>query len=104
LPGFKLTENAGSDRSWVWNCPSDFADEEAKEEVFAIRFANSESMCKSIKSSINTFSDAQKFKEKWEEAQEIMEKLPKESAKELEEQLQTLSVKDKKEEKEEQEK
>jgi Ran-binding protein 1 len=38
-----LQENIGSDRSWVWTCPADYADEEAKQEVFAIRFANSES-------------------------------------------------------------
>jgi len=84
LPGFKLTENSGSDRSWVWNCPLDFTDETPIDEVFAIRFANSES--------------ALKFKEKWEECQATMEKLPKETPKELELQLQSLSVQDKREE------
>ncbi len=39
----RLEENVGSDRSWVWTCPADFADEEPRPEVFAIRFANSES-------------------------------------------------------------
>eukprot|EP01098_Paradermamoeba_levis_P002826 TRINITY_DN1340_c0_g1_i1.p2 TRINITY_DN1340_c0_g1~~TRINITY_DN1340_c0_g1_i1.p2 ORF type:complete len:172 (-),score=57.46 TRINITY_DN1340_c0_g1_i1:24-539(-) len=51
----KLTENVGSDRSWVWTCPADFADEEAREEVFAIRFANSE--------------NAKSFKENFEKCQ-----------------------------------
>lgn len=39
----ELKPNAGSDRAWVWPVPSDFADEEAKQELLAIRFANSES-------------------------------------------------------------
>jgi hypothetical protein len=43
LPEFKLQENCGSDRSWVWTCPADYSDEVPKEEVLAIRFANSES-------------------------------------------------------------
>jgi Ran-binding protein 1 len=61
LPILKLKENAGSDRSWVWTCPNDFADETPKEEVFAIRFANSE--------------NAQKFKTSFEECQAEMKKL-----------------------------
>jgi len=61
LPVYKLQENIGSDRSWVWTCPHDFADEEQKEEVFAIRFANTE--------------NAQKFKAKFEECQQMNKKL-----------------------------
>jgi len=56
-PLMKLEVNVGSDRSWMWSCPSDFAEEEPKEELFAIRFANSE--------------NAQKFKEKFEECQKL---------------------------------
>jgi len=51
----KLNENCGSDRSWVWTSLADFAEQEPREEVFAIRFANSE--------------NAKKFKEKFEEIQ-----------------------------------
>eukprot|EP00275_Glaucocystis_incrassata_P002149 EC124872.1.p1 GENE.EC124872.1~~EC124872.1.p1 ORF type:complete len:202 (+),score=36.95 EC124872.1:83-688(+) len=59
-PALKLQENVGSDRSWVWTAP-DFADNELKEEVLAIRFANSE--------------NAKKFKEEFESAQAIMSKI-----------------------------
>lgn len=52
----ELSPNVGSDRSWVWNVAADFADGEAKQELLAIRFANSE--------------NAQKFKAKFEEARE----------------------------------
>jgi len=58
LPRMELKPNCGSDRAWVWSTPLDYADEEAKPELLAIRFANSE--------------NAQKFKEKFQEAQEIM--------------------------------
>eukprot|EP00771_Trimastix_marina_P002088 gnl/Trimastix_PCT/320.p1 GENE.gnl/Trimastix_PCT/320~~gnl/Trimastix_PCT/320.p1 ORF type:complete len:230 (+),score=71.51 gnl/Trimastix_PCT/320:83-691(+) len=37
----ELRENRGSDRSWVYQA-QDFADEELKEEIFAIRFQNPE--------------------------------------------------------------
>jgi len=60
-PGMKLSEHSGSDRAWVWTCPADFSEEEAKEEVFAIRFANSE--------------NARLFKEKFEESQELNEEV-----------------------------
>ena len=40
----KLQANIGSDRAWVWTAPADFADEEPKEELLAIRFLNSDSM------------------------------------------------------------
>jgi len=87
-PDFKLQENVGSDRSWVWNCPSDFAEEKATAEVFAIRFANSD--------------NAKQFKAKFEEAQKHMEKLPKQLKEEspatektgVEDALQNLSVKE----------
>ena len=46
-----LKPNVGSDRSWVYNCTSDFSEGEARQETLAIRFANSE--------------NADKFKEKF---------------------------------------
>ena len=42
LPGTALKENAGSDRSWVWQC-IDFSEEKSELSTLAIRFANSES-------------------------------------------------------------
>lgn len=42
-PGTDLKENAGSDRSWVWQC-TDFSEEKTELSTLAIRFANSESM------------------------------------------------------------
>jgi len=45
LPQLELKPNCGSDRAWVWSTPADFADEEQKSELLAIRFANAESMC-----------------------------------------------------------
>jgi len=80
-PAYRLQENVGSDRSWVWTCPADFADGEPKEEVFAIRFANSE--------------NAQKFKQEWEKCQEEMKKLLSEGGddtKSLETKLEQLAV------------
>ncbi|KAA0203956.1 hypothetical protein HAZT_HAZT004064, partial [Hyalella azteca] len=41
-PYMKLHPNCGSDRAFVWYVMFDFADEEAKSEMFAIRFANAE--------------------------------------------------------------
>ena len=43
MPGMELKENSGSDRSWMWTCPMDYA-EEPRPEIFAIRFANHESL------------------------------------------------------------
>lgn len=43
LPHLELKPNCGSDRAWVWSTPADFADEEPKPELLAIRFANAES-------------------------------------------------------------
>jgi len=48
----ELKENAGSDRSWVWQC-NDFSEEKSEPSVLAIRFANSE--------------NATKFKDQFEE-------------------------------------
>lgn len=47
-PTIGLKENAGSDRSWVWQC-NDFSEEKTEISTLAIRFANSD--------------NAQKFKE-----------------------------------------
>jgi len=52
-PGTVLKENAGSDRSWVWQCV-DFSEEKSEVSTLAIRFANSE--------------NATKFKEQFEHA------------------------------------
>lgn len=43
MPLMELKPNAGSDRAWVWNTHADFADEEPKPELLAIRFLNAES-------------------------------------------------------------
>lgn len=43
LPEINLETNAGSDRSWVWTAYADVSDEEPRDDVLAIRFANSES-------------------------------------------------------------
>jgi len=42
VPGLELNSMASSDRAWMWNCPMDYADEEAHPDIFAIRFANHE--------------------------------------------------------------
>jgi len=55
-PGTDLKENAGSDRSWVWQC-LDFSEEKEEISTLAIRFANSE--------------NAQKFKEQFLAAMEL---------------------------------
>ena len=39
----KLKPNCGSEKAWVWSTLADFADNEAKEELLAIRFATAES-------------------------------------------------------------
>jgi Ran-binding protein 1 len=58
LPQLELKTNCGSDRAWVWSTPADFADEEPKPELLAIRFANAE--------------NAQKFHEVFEQAKKVM--------------------------------
>lgn len=55
--GMELKPSCGSDRAWVWSTPADFADEEPKPELLALRLANAE--------------NAQKFKEKFEEAKKL---------------------------------
>uniref|UniRef100_F7ATN8 RanBD1 domain-containing protein n=1 Tax=Ciona intestinalis TaxID=7719 RepID=F7ATN8_CIOIN len=87
----KLVSHCESERAWMWMATADFADEEAKEELFAIRFLNAE--------------NANKFKDKFCECQEMLkaadedekeageEEETKES-KELTEKLDDLSVKD----------
>jgi len=57
-PYMELKPNCGSDRAWVWSVVADFADEEPKQECFAIRFANAE--------------NAQIFKDKFDEAKGIV--------------------------------
>lgn len=52
----KLQPNVDSDRSWVWNAVGDFSDGESKNEMLAIRFANSEF--------------AQRFKTRFEECKQ----------------------------------
>ncbi|KAK7487906.1 hypothetical protein BaRGS_00020807 [Batillaria attramentaria] len=66
-PIMQLKPNCGSDRAWVWSTLADYADEESKEELLAIRFANAE--------------NAQKFKSAFEEAQAKMEELTKKTDK-----------------------
>ncbi|KCV67355.1 hypothetical protein H696_06223 [Fonticula alba] len=53
----ELTANVGSDRSWVWNVPSDYSDGVPKPELLAIRFTNTE--------------NAQLFKTEFEEMKRI---------------------------------
>ncbi|CAM6032133.1 unnamed protein product [Sphagnum compactum] len=57
IPEMKLVPNVGSDRSWIWNTPSDMSESESTAELLAIRFANVEI--------------ALGFKEKFEKAQKI---------------------------------
>eukprot|EP01091_Cochliopodium_minus_P006243 TRINITY_DN16125_c0_g1_i1.p1 TRINITY_DN16125_c0_g1~~TRINITY_DN16125_c0_g1_i1.p1 ORF type:complete len:180 (+),score=67.60 TRINITY_DN16125_c0_g1_i1:51-590(+) len=52
-----LKENVGSDKSWMYTCLADYSEEEAKSEVFAIRFKDSEI--------------ANQFKEEFNKAKEI---------------------------------
>ncbi|CAN9497895.1 unnamed protein product [Ophioblennius macclurei] len=56
-----LKQNAGSDKSWVWNA-NDYADEKQKTEQLAIRF--------------KTVEEASLFKAKFEEAQKVVCKSP----------------------------
>jgi Ran-binding protein 1 len=58
LPSLDLKPNCGSDRAWVWSTPADYADEESKQELLAIRFGTAE--------------NAQKFREIFEEAKALM--------------------------------
>jgi len=60
-PSMTLAPNCGSDRAWVWTTHADFADEESKMEVLAIRFANAE--------------NAKKFKTAFDESAEDMARI-----------------------------
>ncbi|XP_077378327.1 ran-specific GTPase-activating protein [Festucalex cinctus] len=89
LPMMELKPNAGSDRAWVWNTLADYADEEPKPELLALRFLNAE--------------NAQKFKVKFDECKDVVKtKLEvsddTNSAIKVAEKLEELSVKDKKKE------
>uniref|UniRef100_A0A224YYL2 Ran-specific GTPase-activating protein n=1 Tax=Rhipicephalus zambeziensis TaxID=60191 RepID=A0A224YYL2_9ACAR len=64
-PGMELKPSHGSDKAWVWSTLADFADEEPKPELLALRFGSVE--------------NAQKFKEKFEEAKKMQIELLKES-------------------------
>ncbi|KFM62718.1 Ran-specific GTPase-activating protein, partial [Stegodyphus mimosarum] len=59
-PYMELKPNSSSDRAWVWSTMADFADEEPKPELLAIKFANAE--------------NAQKFKEAFNQAKDISAK------------------------------
>lgn len=48
----KLSPNVGSDRSWVWNAAADVSEGEPEAQTLAIRFANSESKCRTMPRSI----------------------------------------------------
>ncbi|KAH9503159.1 Ran-specific GTPase-activating protein [Bulinus truncatus] len=60
-PTMELKPNCDSDRAWVWTTTADFADEESKEEVLAIRFGKAEG--------------AQKFKSVFDESAEKMKQV-----------------------------
>jgi len=68
-PWMELKPNCGSDRAWVYSVPADYADEEIRPELLAIRFANPE--------------NAKKWKDKFEEAKMIVETQCELYAKEL---------------------
>lgn len=66
----QLTENVGSDRSWVWSAV-DYADGEADACSLAVRFANTE--------------QATKFKAAYDDAREHMDKIADAEGEEAEE-------------------
>jgi len=59
-PYMELKPNSSSDRAWVWSTMADFADEEPKPELLAIKFASVE--------------NAQKFKDAFNSAKQIAAK------------------------------
>lgn len=63
-PSMELSPCRNSDKAWAWSTPADFADEEAKPELLALRFGSVE--------------NAQKFKEKFEEAKKMAKQASKE--------------------------
>ncbi|XP_001604197.1 ran-specific GTPase-activating protein isoform X2 [Nasonia vitripennis] len=58
-PYMELNPNCGSDRAWVWSALADFADEQPKPQLLAIKFANVE--------------NAKLWKEAFEKAKKIVE-------------------------------
>ena len=40
-----LKPNCGSERAWVWSTPADFADEEQKQELLALKLASVDGLC-----------------------------------------------------------
>ncbi|XP_068617078.1 ran-specific GTPase-activating protein [Brachionichthys hirsutus] len=83
-PTMELKPN--SERAWVWNTLADYADESPKPELLAIRFIN--------------IDNAQKFKVKFDECRDEVEKYRKETddndgTNKVAEKLEELSVKDK---------
>ncbi|XP_011499703.1 PREDICTED: ran-specific GTPase-activating protein-like [Ceratosolen solmsi marchali] len=58
-PWMELNPNCGSDRAWVWSALADFADEQPKPQLLAIRFANVE--------------NAKLWKETFDKAKKIVE-------------------------------
>jgi Ran-binding protein 1 len=76
MPELKLSPNVGSDRSWVYTVSVDISEGEPEALTLAIRFANSES--ESLKAALtledisnNVFVDANLFKKKFSEAQDL---------------------------------
>jgi len=88
-PQLKLDPNVGSDRSWVWSCPMDYAEDPATPELLAIRFANPENA--------NLFKDeftkAQKLNESGEKKEGSDDKKSDDN-KDVEKSLEKLSVKE----------
>ncbi|XP_045466300.1 ran-specific GTPase-activating protein-like [Harmonia axyridis] len=58
VPWLELTPKSGTDKAFVYSVIADFADEQAKSEMFAVKFGNVE--------------NANLFKSKFEEAKEIL--------------------------------
>lgn len=67
----RLQPNIGSDRSWVWKVAADYAESPATPETLAIRFANAESKCSTMRKAMSSSqdTDAGEFKKAFEEAQ-----------------------------------
>lgn len=83
-PYMELKPNASCERAWVYSVKADFADETEKSELLAIKFANVESELNNdsqkimpraliIKLNLPFFSDAQKWKDVFESAKELVD-------------------------------
>jgi len=70
-PYMELKPNCGSDRAWVWSVAADFADEEPKQELLAIRFANAE--------------NAKKFKKKFDDCKSLVKEMAEDKKKQEDE-------------------